>query len=223
MLEFPYQVSSGIPYIALLVEALRWVSWPIAAMVVAHVLKDPIVAAANRLRGLAYGGVKADFASQTSRAETLDEPLAQTTKTPNALIERNMSEALKQVSAFVEQELKAFPEEQKIEVLIVSVAAERLQKHFALAYANIFGSQIRALEMLNQKNYAILISEASQMFTELQAQHEEFRDWTLEKYLSFLRNFQLVEVDEKEIRLTPIGRDFVVWLNAAGLDKDRAL
>lgn len=67
------------------------------------------------------------------------------------------------------------------------------------------------------------LSEASALFTELQEIHEELREWTLERYLSYLRNFQLIQADEKEVRLTPIGRDFVIWINASGAYKDKSL
>ena len=227
MLDFPYQVSTGLPYIALFVEAVQWLAWPVAIVVVARVLKGPLSNAMNKLIELSYGNVKAVFASQASHAESLDQPLSKLQlpmdPAPNVIIDNNLSEAQKQVREFVMQELEEFPENQKMNVLIVSVATERLQKHFALAYANIFGSQIRALELLNQRNKVILIGEASAMFTELQSQHEEFRDWTLERYLSYLRNFDLIEISDREIRLTPIGKDFVVWLGVVGLDKGKLL
>ncbi|WP_074787284.1 hypothetical protein [Roseovarius tolerans] len=118
-------------------------------------------------------------------------------------------------------ELEAIPADKRQEKLIRGLTYRLLEKTFFAAYADIFGSQIRALEELNSRN--ISKSEADLMFKELQREFEPFKVWTLEKYLTFLFRFEFIEISEDVYSITQTGRNFLVFLSLHGLTKERSL
>ncbi|OWY13838.1 hypothetical protein B6V73_04630 [Thioclava sp. JM3] len=134
-----------------------------------------------------------------------------------------MTPAQREIRDSVREELEDHPEHERLEILIAAVAKERLLRHFASAYSNIFGSQIRALELLNQRGGQISLEEARKEYAILQKELTDLASVPFEGYIRYLTDFRLVDVDAECIRLTPIGRDFVIWLNAIGANKDKPL
>lgn len=181
----------------------------------------------GKVASFSMGGAKAEFHSdQFYNPVSLDKLLERETISADGssmLAIQSLTQAEREVKQHIETSLKEIPPAQKVDVLTTSLARERLQKHFALAYANIFGSQIEALDMLNQRTGGIALSEARALFSKLQEKFPEFKDWTLQRYLSYLQNYVLINVSEDSVAITPIGRDFNGWLAATRLAKNRPL
>ena len=150
-------------------------------------------------------------------------PSDQSTKEGLPILEQSLTPAQRAIRDTVKKELEDYPEKDRSEILVAAVAKERLLRHFTAAYSNMFGSQIRSLEILNQRNGRITLDEASKEYSELQKEIPELSSWTLERYISYLRRFQLIDLDSENIFLTDIGRDFIIWLNAVGADKNKPL
>ena len=226
MLDFNYAPSTGLPYIALVVEALRWIAWPIAIVVIAATFREPIGRLIKNIKNFTVAGSRVEFIpQQLGSSDTLGEvlPSDQSTKEGLPILEQSLTPAQRAIRDTVKKELEDYPEKDRSEILVAAVAKERLLRHFTAAYSNMFGSQIRSLEILNQRNGRITLDEASKEYSELQKEIPELSSWTLERYISYLRRFQLIDLDSENIFLTDIGRDFIIWLNAVGADKNKPL
>ncbi len=103
--------------------------------------------------------------------------------------------------------------------LIRSLTQQHMQKHFAIAYANIFGSQIRALHELNSRN--ITIEEAEKMFVELKLEQPALETWTLEQYLNYLFVWRFIDKNGNAISITETGKNFLHFLVLNSLSESR--
>jgi hypothetical protein len=117
------------------------------------------------------------------------------------------------------KDLLSVAELSKQAVLLRALTTQELHKHFALAYSNIFSSQINALDALNSR--AVTYEEAKEMFTKLQEEKEPFREWTLQKYLNFLVVWGFIARTQDGYEITETGRNFLNFLVSNGLSKDR--
>ncbi|MBN2742211.1 MAG: hypothetical protein JXR35_15060 [Rhodobacteraceae bacterium] len=228
MSAFDFPVETGLPYLQLLVETIQWVAWPIAAYLVALAFREPLSEILKKLRVISYGPGKAEFSvDQRTNPDALKSLISADRAGPLEGAEEysiaRLSNAQKEVRDHIAQDLNRFPDERREEILTIELALERLQKHFALAYANIFGSQIRALELLNQRQGRVSLSVAEDEFANLKREYEAFRDWSLPRYLQFLEDFNFVSVKDGSVEITPVGKDFIIWLDFHGLSKDRPL
>ncbi|TKA97896.1 hypothetical protein FAZ78_03785 [Cereibacter changlensis] len=226
MLEFAYPASTGLPYIRMVVAALEWTAWPLAIVVVAYIFREPMGAIFSKINSISFPGGRADFAQQVLPNTSLEANAADGEIggiRPFSSIDRNLSPAQIEVRDRVRKEFSELDRGDLVEVLYATVAQERLSRHFAFAYANIYGSQIEALEVLNQRGGVMSVSDAELLFRKLQEEVSQFANVTLEKYLGYLVSFEMVEISSGIVKLTSFGKDFVVWLNALGLPKDRPL
>ncbi len=191
-------------------------SWPIAATIIAWLFASEIPKLLPRLHKLGPAGVelyphapeqkRADGDIETKLSEVELDPL---TDAVAAELEANL---LRQVDAMS-------PEEQKPR-LVRALTEAQLTRSFALAYANIFGSQIAALEKLNSQS--ISREEAGGMFLELKASDPSFwGDLTLNQYLQFLFDWKFIDEQNGQLVITATGRNFLQFLVFSGLSKDR--
>ncbi len=104
-------------------------------------------------------------------------------------------------------------------------ATSQVEKGHEIAYRMIFGSQIRALQTLNERG-AVDIAEGIQGFNEAVAADPAFyadTNYTFEMWANFLIRAGYVETTSANIVpgtkavITPMGRDFLVWMAARGV------
>lgn len=117
------------------------------------------------------------------------------------------------------ENLKVIREEDKVDQLVRALTAQQMYKMFALVYANIFGSQIRFLRMLNARD--IPHSETSALFNDLQRANPEFGQDTMDQYVKFLLVNGLVGLVDTNYIITETGRGFLEFLGAARLSEER--
>lgn len=119
----------------------------------------------------------------------------------------------------IKRDLENIDPKEKEQRLVRALTYSQLNRHFALAYANIFGSQIRALDRLNAQS--ITHFEAQQLFEELQKDNDLFKDWTLSNYLQFLYAWRFIKEEGGALHITPTGQNFLLFITTSHLSKDR--
>jgi len=110
-------------------------------------------------------------------------------------------------------------------VLIKYLAAAQLSLEFEQVNNLIFGSQIYLLKQLNE------VSGQGQTFdlVELHYQHvknmfgESFSNWSLEKYLQFLFERNLVTFQEGRYHITNLGKEYLIWMARFGRSENKPL
>ena len=110
-------------------------------------------------------------------------------------------------------------------VLIKYLAAAQVGLEFEQIQNLIFGSQIYLLKKLNQvtgqgQSLALIESHfehVQKMFS------DSFADWTLEKYLHFLFERQLIVLQDGRYHITNLGKEYLVWMARTGRAENNAL
>ncbi|CAN7314044.1 hypothetical protein LJR009_001574 [Bosea sp. LjRoot9] len=108
-------------------------------------------------------------------------------------------------------------------------AAAAVERSHEAAYRLIFGSQIAALNALNQRG-PIDVSEGIRLFNDAVAADPSFYDgsnFSFETWAGFLRNAGLIETSSTNLApgtkaaITPTGRDFLVWMAARAVNPEK--
>ncbi len=199
-----------------LIEAIVTVAiWPAALILLVLYLRQEISALLLRVSKVGTDGVKFHRASNQ---QDLSENV-QATNLPSSTLEQLSDEVAAEVERRLKSDLESVSDENKIPILLRALTIERMNKTFAVAYSNIFGSQIRALESLNEKE--IPKTEAEKKFKELQKNDPVFAEWDLERYANYLISWKFVKYSDDLYSITSTGRDFLLFLTSNGLSKER--
>lgn len=110
-------------------------------------------------------------------------------------------------------------------VLIKYLAAAKVGLEFEQIQNLIFGSQIYLLKKLNQvtgQGQSLALIESH--FEHVQKMfNDSFADWTLEKYLHFLFERQLIVLQDGRYHITNLGKEYLVWMARTGRAENNAL
>jgi hypothetical protein len=117
-------------------------------------------------------------------------------------------------------DLKKLNVTEKSPLLVTALAQAIAERIFAIAYANIFGSQIIALKELNTRGPHVL-EAAEKYFQELRARDPLFSDWNLGRYLRFLEVFEFIEQKDSTYSITAFGKEFLLFLTRYQLSEQR--
>jgi hypothetical protein len=110
-------------------------------------------------------------------------------------------------------------------VLIKYLAAAQVGLEFEQIQNLIFGSQIYLLKRLNE----VTEQGQSPAFVESHFEHvqkmfsEPFADWSLEKYLHFLVERQLIVFQDGRCHITHIGKEYLIWMARTGRAENKGL
>lgn len=202
-------------------EALRAIGWPIAIMVAFWWLRRPILNLLPRINSLKAAGVELslDSAKESQIAKTepkVIQPVSVVGNLPK-------TQAILGGEQKIRNELQKYPDNEHFDLLVNALAISHLEKHFAFVYFNIFGSQIRALQQINENGGYISFEDADAGFKNIKEVTAELGDWTLERYTAYLESNLLIEKDANGYRLTAIGNDFIQFLVRYGLSTQKPL
>lgn len=110
------------------------------------------------------------------------------------------------------------------DILIGQLATSQLYAHFERIYRLVFGSQIKLLDALQL--HGPLITMIVQLFYDsaAQAEQEFYADYPFESWCKFMAANYLIEINSENdtCSITPVGRDFLVWMLTQRLSRDRA-
>lgn len=216
MFEQPYEYWTWIPYLELLLRLAVGVAWPIAFLVAALKLGPPIIKMLGRLRKISAAGLELSLGEQSLPDEqSAEERLRQPEHPPNdaAILER-LRHAVKNVSAGINpQDRMRWFEDQ------LSIAL--MEKHFAIIYANIFGSQIRALQDLLDRGGFAEGLEVVDFFDQVKIQNPALEAWTVSQYLDFPIKTELIERRDGGVAITETGKLFLRFLAVNNLPRNR--
>lgn len=165
------------------------------------------------------GGMSIGLKAGQGVGSSTEEPINRTLEklSPNVL----RTQPLQKLEDSLRKELQSLDESQRMPVLLKALAQSRLEGAFNLVYANIFGSKIRALRMLNERGGRIDRASAEKNFNELKSNTPAIQDWTLDFYLQFLRRYLFMDEISGYFILTDFGREFLAYLSRQGLSEDR--
>ncbi|WP_417860206.1 hypothetical protein [Winogradskyella sediminis] len=216
--------------IELILDFLSSLAWPIVAMTILLILKEPLKKLIGNIKKIGYGGagIETNYAKNQENETTLLERLGDgndESYLDNALAK--FSEyTLNRADEIIEQETQISSVEglqnqydriYKYSKLLVLI------KNFEKMYDSMYGSQIRFLQRLNhtttesKEDLMLYYNNAKETYPNV------YRDYSYKAYLNFLyANGLIIDEDGTEnISISVIGKDYLRYLLEANLSLEK--
>jgi len=144
-----------------------------------------------------------------------------------ATAESTMAPPQRAAVHIVENELRLhvdlLSQDERVPILLRALAETRVRAGHEFVYNRIFGSQILGLKALNQRG-AISRADAIKEFQPLKAQYPEaYEKYDFDDWVGWLQRMNLVSYSDGTYQITPIGRDFLVYMAEQGLLENKQL
>jgi len=110
-------------------------------------------------------------------------------------------------------------------ILIKHLAASRIVSEFEQIYNFIFGSQIILLKRLNEvAGQGASEEDIAEFYCQWQDVYkEQLGDWSLDDYLTFLKNRALITLKNGRYHITNLGVEFLSWMVRIGRSENKNL
>lgn len=207
--------------ITALLDALKGLWWPVAAVIIAVVYKIEIRTLIPRLRRAGPTGVEFDPAAQQQAVTAANNPApGQLRQFPGmartVAMERLERQLHTQLAA-----LTNMSDEEKRDLLITRLAQTQLQEFFERIYNAIYGSQIVALRRLNEIG-RVSIEDARSLFEQYATQYPQiYTNYTFGQWVNFLIDNGLVSRSDNFFEIVDLGREFLIFITARRLTENK--
>ncbi|NIZ63093.1 hypothetical protein DL239_19185 [Sedimentitalea sp. CY04] len=215
LLSESYEPGTFIPYLILIFDLIKGMSWPLAVAVVAYFFSSELKDLIPRVSHVGKDGIVISPPHQVvpelKKVESVEpsDKLLKELSDPSAIVLEEENR----------RSLEAVTDGTKEDRLLRALTIQQMYFGFARAYADIFGSQIRALKELNSNGKTR--SEAEAQFADLKKELPVFEKWSLDSYIKFLCDWNFIEEKNGRFEITLTGRNFLLYLVEFGLSEDR--
>jgi hypothetical protein len=210
-----------LPFWQQLFSLIGVISWPLALILVAKTFR-PLILHVLADRGISFEGFGAQLRIDARKASQIDSANIPDSTLSGARFKLPRTVAVEQREIVLREAIAQLPQAEVIDVAVNALAIEQLDKAFALAYIDIFGSQLVLLQRINERGGTISISDGEEFFSEVKFRFPEFSDWDFEKYTNFLVQRNLLR-RSSSVDLTDLGKDFIHFVIRFGLRTDKPL
>lgn len=185
--------------------------WPITILVIIFVFRKDIHLLLNRIKSAQFGNYRADFdVTQNQRIiqDSMSEVGINSDKTTTAPV---FYESQAKISSDLLTKLGT--KEAVNELCKNNFPIIFLNYSFFKIYLNIFGTQIELLFYLNSI-HQVKEQNLQQFYLKGKEQYPEvYNNITFNSYILFLKNNGLIQDLKGSYSITPLGRDFIKFLN----------
>jgi hypothetical protein len=196
-------------YFDLVKELARSLAWPLVVLIVTMRYRDEIRELVPRVRRAGPTGVEFEPANQqdTVKSDVVSESskLQQKTYIPNS------SPVVAEMEKRFKDDLSSFQDVSHVDVLVRELATARLAASFEFILSIIFGSQIEGLRLLDQMS-TVTIDEARGFFETYRKANPDFYTNGFEGWLHFLKLQELVKEEDGKLKITDLGKEFLIFL-----------
>ena len=213
----------------MILDFLSSISWPLTTIIIFFILKNPIINFISNIKKFTYGSTEVETNTPNNQneedyltellgdgqdASNLDKVLAKFSDTTIHSIDEIIKNEtqIDQVDGFQNKYDRIY-KYAKLVILIKS--AEKI-------YSMIYGSQIRMLQRLN---YSQTESKAElKLYYDNAAKNNPkgYKDYPYEHYLDFLIQNELITMQNDNISITDIGKDFLRYIVEANLTVEKS-
>lgn len=210
-------------YIKLVLDWISDIAWPLAILIVVFVFMKQIRALIGRIKDVEGPGFKLNTSFADQEKEVLENSTIKTSKVLELLNGRfspeTMDMAKKKVIEFAG--LENINDDDKYDVLLRYTQNLAVYSAFYETYTIIYGSQIRLLKNLREKgDQPAAIMEIHYLLVE-EKYPDAFKTYSYNEYLQWMKYRELIIEEENILKLTHIGRDFLVYLALQGHSEDK--
>lgn len=203
-------------------DLAKGVAWPAAIVAVILVFKAEL---AERLKDIASAGPTGisfhPSQKQPPQADNL-EGLEESTPKEASEFDEQKPHGLPSVEKLREKirgQLAEMPEAERIPRLVYFLAEAQIERQFEQIWADIFGSQLRALRDL-QMEISVKLNEAENYFKQ---KFPELQTISFQAWIDFLKASELIEITGDVVRLTDFGVDFLKFVDVKKPGRTRPL
>ncbi len=205
---------------------IKAIGWPHVAFLFAVffmlLFRKPLLGLIPRITSIDKNGIKALQTPEAQREEQKKESVQK------LLLAIGDSIVLQDIESRIKTELSEKGLETNgdtIKVLIKHLAGTRVLLEFEQIHNLIFGSQIFLLKKLNEvAGQGKPIEFVANYFKNVKVLFpEQFGDWSLEQYISFLTGRLLLTTKENIYHITNLGVEYLTWMIRNGKREDNPL
>lgn len=208
-----------------MIEILKVAAWPItvvACFVFACIyFRRQMAALLDRTTSVGKEGLKASPPTGQITQE-IDK-----VRQAHELVEALTSPVIREREEAIRKELKdkgLDDSSQAVDVLIRYLATTQLLITFERLYRIIFGSQIFLLKAANENRSGLHDQFVRDHFAHVRRMFvSAFEQWTVENYIHFLLNEQLMLKEGEFFRITNLGVHFLEWMTRIGAPERKGL
>jgi len=179
----------------------------------------------NRLKSVGFykDRIKIDYSGDSQLKES---PNLMTFKDHEKIL--NKSPTMNAILDIVQKDLeseKPTDNKNSIKILKIRLAEVKYYLFFERVHRVIFGSQIVLLQKLNVCGSLGLDIKTIKIFISDVLNKAEWQksDYTLEKYLKFLLDSELIIKTDNDIKITIAGVEYLTWIAVEGISTDNRL
>ena len=198
-----------------LLDVLSPFAWPLTALIVIFMFRDPIKKRMDRLVKLTTQGVEFDL-SEAQQSEKLSKPTSDLAATK--LKNFPEFEVLHELEERLNDELKLINEEFREKLLVKHLAICRLDFSCAEIFSSIYRSQINALLILADMK-SVKSDQVFEYFNNhvLPLHSQEHPDYSCDAWLHFMIRRNLIKYEGGLFAITSTGRYFIDFMNKYNL------
>jgi hypothetical protein len=194
-----------------ILQVVDVLKWPVLVLIVVLIIKKPIVDLINRITKIGHGGTSLE-AEQQKAAEKQEKRQVSNVDRALGLFREETVDFFKS-AVLQETNLESIKsDKEKVDHLVNYSIAIYIIKHYEMLYNSIYGSQISILQQLN--TFASENNETLKRFYNYASeQNPKFYDsYPFEDYIGFLYSFNLIVVEDGNVKITILGIDFLKYL-----------
>lgn len=206
-------------WIPLAINLIRAIVWPAAVVALVWRVGPKFLAAIpGRAVNLEGFGVRASIAAAEQQFTGPDSPvnrpaLEPASVAPTAVIR----EAVQLIEQQIRTELAQYTPDAREPALVNALATTRLRGQHEFNYNRIFGSQIAGLKLLDERGSAT-VTEAHEFFEQYAKLYPQlYSTYGFDGWLTFMVSVGLVVREGDQLKATPYGHDFLVYLREVRL------
>ncbi|WP_424940343.1 hypothetical protein [Aliiroseovarius sp. S253] len=194
-----------LPFWDRLFEFMAALAWPIAVYFAAKLFKNELKTLLVRVKKVGPTGAEFDTVNQ----DNIEGP-----KPGSALAKESLAPLSDPVAEEFEganwEALEKIPTDQREAALVRALTFAQLANSFERAYAGIFGSQLRTLNLLNGRD--VPQAEAEDLLADYQEQSGLLQGWSIDEFMKYLIVWEFVDHRAGNYQITQNGRNFLQYL-----------
>lgn len=214
--------------IKMVLDFLSSISWPLITIIIFLFLKNPISNFINNIKKLTYGdtGIETNSVKQNDDEDYLAELLGdgKDASSLDKFLAKFSDNTLDSIDEIIENETQlnsvdGFQNKYEriykyAKILIVIKNAEKI-------YSLIYGSQIRMLQRLNYSHIESKSELKLYYDNAVKNNPEGYKNYSYESYLNFLVQNGLIKIENENVSITDMGRDFLRYIVEANLTVEK--
>jgi hypothetical protein len=201
-------------------KLFEFTAWPIAAVILGIILKQPLEKLLGRLISAKHKGTEFGFAPDSQNTPKL----ASTSSIADAVPQDSLGLIAEQEALIYKslEDLKIDSDEDKVKVLAKHHANLQIRSAYTQINSAIYNSQLLLLQALNTQASPVELSFFYSYYNAAKNSHPDYYEtYCFEDWLNYMKGSGLINTKDEKYFITVLGRGFLTALTEAGVNQKR--